>query len=143
MQSRFNPSARFAILALSFAALASAQAQTSTAKPPAATPAATLAATPVKADPDKPPPAFDAVYMKNANNIKIGQAIWAQQCTHCHGAKAYPGKAPKLKPGGYTPEFVFDRTAFGFKAMPPWKDVFTLEEIKSVVAYVKSDSFSP
>ena len=43
----------------------------------------------------------------------------------------------------YSDRFVFDRTAFGFKAMPPWKDVFTLEEIKSVVAYVKSDSFSP
>lgn len=106
------------------------------AKPPAGAAAA-------KADPDKPPPVFDPAYMKNAVNIKAGQAIWAQQCTHCHGAKAYPGKAPKLKPGSYTPEFVFDRTAFGFKAMPPWKDVFTLEEIKGVVAYIKSDSFSP
>lgn len=117
-------------------ALHPAQAQEAAKTAPAGAAAA-------KADPDKPPPVFDAAYLKNANNIKVGQAVWAQQCTHCHGAKAYPGKAPKLKPGSYTPDFVFDRVAFGFKAMPPWKDVFTLEELKGVVAYIKSDSFSP
>jgi hypothetical protein len=31
----------------------------------------------------------------------------------------------------------------GFRKMPPWKDIYTWEERKSVVAYVKSGDFSP
>ena len=96
-----------------------------------------------KATGDEPVPKFDAAYLGAAANIKAGQAVWASQCRHCHGSSAYPGKAPKLSPGGMDPEFVFDRVTNGFRAMPPWKGVFTLEERKAVVAYIKSDSFSP
>ena len=74
---------------------------------------------------------------------KAGEAVWENQCRHCHGASAYPGKAPKLKPSSYTPDFIYDRVTFGFRAMPAWKDVFSLAERKSVVAYIKSDRFNP
>jgi len=92
---------------------------------------------------DEPVPKFDAAYMSNAANIKVGQVVWANQCRHCHGSSAYPGKAPKLNPGSMDPEYIFERVTYGFRQMPPWKDVFTLEERKGVVAYIKSDSFSP
>ena len=92
---------------------------------------------------EEPVPKFDPKYLRDPTNIKIGQGVWTTQCRHCHGASAYPGKAPKLNPGGLEPEFIFDRVTYGFKAMPPWKAVFTLEERKGVVAYIKSDSFAP
>jgi len=88
-------------------------------------------------------PKFDAAYLADAANIKVGQAVWAKQCRHCHGSSAYPGKAPKLSPGGLAPDFIFDRVTNGFRAMPAWNGVFTLEERKAVAAYIKSDGFSP
>jgi mono/diheme cytochrome c family protein len=72
-----------------------------------------------------------------------GKEIWESTCQHCHGAKAYPGKAPKLRPKKYTPEFVYDRVTNGFRKMPPWKDVFTDEERMNVVTYILSSKFSP
>jgi len=69
--------------------------------------------------------------------------LWGKQCRHCHGNSAYPGKAPKLTPATYKPEFVFDRLTNGFRKMPAWKTVFSLEERKSLVAYVLSDEFAP
>ena len=88
-------------------------------------------------------PKFDAAYLADAENIKVGQAVWVKQCRHCHGSSAYPGKAPKLSPGGLEPDFIFDRVTNGFRAMPAWNGVFTLEERKAVAAYIKSTSFSP
>lgn len=92
---------------------------------------------------DEPIPKFDAAYLSNADNIKVGLGIWSNQCRHCHGNSAYPGKAPKLNPGAMEPGFIFDRVTNGFGKMPGWKEVFTLEERKGVVAYVKSNSFAP
>ena len=88
-------------------------------------------------------PQFDKAYLSDAKNIAAGEAVWVGQCRHCHGAKAYPGKAPKLKPARLEPEFIFDRVTNGFRKMPGWKSVFTLEQRKSVVAYIKSEDFSP
>jgi mono/diheme cytochrome c family protein len=92
---------------------------------------------------DEPVPTFDAAYLGNTANIELGQGVWAKQCRHCHGNSACPGKSPKLRPGGMEPDFIFDRVTNGFRGMPAWKAVFTLEERTGVVAYVKSDSFSP
>ena len=64
-------------------------------------------------------------------------------CIRDSGNSAYPGKAPKLKPAGYKADFVFDRITNGFKKMPAWKTVFTLEERMQIVAYIMSDRFSP
>jgi len=88
-------------------------------------------------------PKFDQAYLSNAKNIAAGQAVWEAQCRHCHGAKAYPGKAPKLNPGQLKADFIFDRVTNGFGKMPAWKAVFSLEQRMAVVAYIKSDDFSP
>lgn len=91
----------------------------------------------------EPPVPFTEEYLSDAANIEAGDEIWHEQCTHCHGAKAYPGKAPKLKPARYEPEFVYRRVTDGFRKMPAWEDVFTDEERMQIVAYVLSDEFSP
>ena len=91
----------------------------------------------------EPVPKFDKAYLGNKAAIDAGAEVWTTQCRHCHGRAAYPGKAPKLSPGGYTPEFVFDRVTNGFGKMPAWKEVFSLDQRKAVVAYIKSDAFSP
>ena len=102
------------------------------------------AAAPATSQPgDEPPPSFDAAFLGSDANIEVGENVWQNQCRHCHGNAAYPGKAPKLKPGSYTPDFIYDRVTYGFRAMPPWKDVFSLAERKGVVAYIKSDRFNP
>jgi mono/diheme cytochrome c family protein len=93
--------------------------------------------------PQEPAPQFDPGYLSNSKNIDVGREVWEQQCRHCHGKSAYPGKAPKLNPGQYTPDFVYDRVTYGFGKMPPWKDVFSLEQRKAVTAYIKSDNFAP
>jgi len=96
----------------------------------------------VEAPRDLPPPLPSAL-LKDSDVIARGEKLWQDQCTHCHGSKAYPGKAPKLQPRLYKPEFVWDRTHNGFRGMPPWKDVYKPEEIIALVAYVLSDDFFP
>ncbi len=97
----------------------------------------------LKADDEEEAPTFDEDYLANAEAITSGGELWAKQCRHCHGNSAYPGKAPKLKPARYKPEFVFNRVTDGFRKMPAWKSVFTLDERKAIVAYVLSRQFSP
>ena len=91
----------------------------------------------------EPTPVFDKAFLSNKKNIAAGRDVWQGQCRHCHGAAAYPGKAPKLNPGQLAPDFIFERVTFGFGKMPAWKEVFSLEQRKSVVAYIKSNDFSP
>lgn len=86
---------------------------------------------------------FTAEFMADPANFEAGKELWYEQCTHCHGFKAYPGKAPKLKPAKYKPEFVFKRVYKGFKKMPGWSETYSIDEIRQIVTYVKSKSFSP
>ena len=86
---------------------------------------------------------FTEAVLSDQHNIDVGRGIWEEQCTHCHGAKSYPGKAPKLKPSRYKPDFVFYRIDKGFRAMPAWGEVYTRDELIGVVAWVKSKQFSP
>ena len=88
-------------------------------------------------------PEFTQEFLDDATNISAGAEIWTNQCRHCHGNSAYPGKAPKLKPARYKPEFVYVRVTNGFGKMPGWKDIFSLEQRMHVVAYVLSSEFSP
>jgi mono/diheme cytochrome c family protein len=88
-------------------------------------------------------PVFDKAFLSNKKNIASGKNVWESQCRHCHGAAAYPGKAPKLNPGQLAPDFIYERVTFGFGKMPAWKDVFSDEQRRSVVAYIKSRDFSP
>ncbi|MGK0230441.1 MAG: cytochrome c2 [Gammaproteobacteria bacterium] len=92
---------------------------------------------------DEAIPEFTAKYMASVNAIENGGELWAKQCRHCHGSSAYPGKAPKLRPSAYKPDFVFDRITNGFRKMPAWKSVFTLEQRKELVAHILSSEFSP
>jgi mono/diheme cytochrome c family protein len=82
-------------------------------------------------------------FLKAEENIQTGARIWEEQCRHCHGRDAYPGKAPRLQPAKYSPAFVYHRVTYGFRAMPPWEDVYTEHERKSIVAYILSSKFSP
>lgn len=103
---------------------------------------ATLPAAP-RDEAEEEVPEFSTEYLALSEAIAGGGDLWAKQCRHCHGNSAYPGKAPKLTPATYTPDFVFDRLTNGFKKMPAWKTVFSLEQRKSIVAYVMSGEFSP
>ena len=94
-------------------------------------------------EPSAPPVPFTEEYLSSDENIAAGKAVWEEQCRHCHGRKAYPGKAPKLQPRRYKPDFVYRRVTDGFRKMPPWKEVYTDEERMQVVAYVLSKQFSP
>jgi mono/diheme cytochrome c family protein len=114
----------------------------------AAAVAPTAASAPDSGAPAAPAPGTAAeasgkVDLTDPARIAAGQAVWQQQCRHCHGRSAYPGKAPKLKPRKYTPDFVFDRVTNGFRKMPAWKDVYSEEQRWAVVAWVLSHDFSP
>ena len=89
------------------------------------------------------PVTFTEAFLNDPAHIALGGELWASQCRHCHGRAAYPGKAPKLKPRRYTPEFVYKRVTDGFRKMPGWKDIYSDEERMKIVAYVLSDDFSP
>ena len=106
--------------ALGLFLLAGALAGAPTTKAIAQTPTAATAAE----EPRDPPPPLPPETLKDATIIAKGEKLWQDQCTHCHGAKAYPGKAPKLQPRTYKPEFVWDRVHNGFRGMPPWKSVY-------------------
>ena len=86
---------------------------------------------------------FTQDYLDDPANFEKGKEIWFEQCTHCHGYKAYPGKAPKLKPSRYKPSFVYRRITKGFKKMPAWEDVYDKDERRAIVAYIMNKSFSP
>ena len=89
------------------------------------------------------PAEFAEAYLNDPANIEAGKAVWDEQCRGCHGRAAYPGKAPKLKPRRYTPEFVYDRVTNGFRKMPAWEKVYSQKERRAVVAFILSDQFSP
>ena len=88
-------------------------------------------------------PAFTDTVMKDTSLIALGQQVWDGQCRHCHGNSAYPGKAPKLKPSGYQPDFVYDRVTNGFRKMPAWRDIFNELQRVGVTVYIMSDTFAP
>lgn len=91
----------------------------------------------------KPPQPFTEDFLSSPENIAAGEKMWAEQCRHCHGRAAYPGKAPKLKPYRYEPEFIYRRVTDGFREMPSWKEVYSDLERMQIAAYILSDDFSP
>jgi Cytochrome C oxidase, cbb3-type, subunit III len=80
-------------------------------------------------EPRDPPPELPAAVLKDSEMIAKGEKIWQEQC--------------KLQPSSYKPEFVWDRIHNGFRAMPPWKDVYKPDEIVGLVAYILSEEFFP
>ena len=91
----------------------------------------------------KPPVPFTEEMLLDQGRVDAGKVIWQEQCQHCHGAKAYPGKAPKLKPAKYKPGFVYRRATDGFRKMPAFADVYSDLERMDVEIYVRSKQFSP
>lgn len=88
-------------------------------------------------------PEFTQDVLADPARIAAGREVWQDQCRHCHGKSAYPGKAPKLRPRRYKPDFVYDRVTNGFRKMPPWKEVYSQDERISVVTYILSKEFAP
>ncbi len=86
---------------------------------------------------------FTEDFLADPSQVEAGKGLWTKQCRHCHGKNAYPGKAPKLKPKRYTADYVYDRVTNGFRKMPAWKAVYTLEERMAIVAFIMSKEFSP
>lgn len=86
---------------------------------------------------------FTAGILQDPSYIESGKQVWDGQCRHCHGNSAYPGKAPKLKPSSYQPDFVYDRVTNGFRKMPAWRDVFTQSQRVGVTVYIMSPEFTP
>lgn len=84
---------------------------------------------------------FTPQYLNDPASIARGRDVWVKRCKFCHGKQAYPGKAPRLEPSRYTPQFVYDRVTNGFRGMPSWKQEFSEEERKAVAAYVMSKDF--
>lgn len=84
---------------------------------------------------------FTPQYLSDPVNIALGREVWSKRCKFCHGRQAYPGKAPRLQPARYTPQFVYDRVTNGFRGMPSWKNEFSEKELKAVVTYVMSKDF--
>ena len=54
----------------------------------------------------EPVPEFTQDILTDPARIAAGREVWEDQCRHCHGKSAYPGKVPKLRPRRYKPEFV-------------------------------------
>ena len=84
---------------------------------------------------------FTTEFMENPENLAVGKKIWVKQCAKCHGQRAYPGKAPKLKPSKYKIGFVYRRITKGFRGMPPWKKKYNKNKRMSGAAYVMSPAF--
>ena len=89
-------------------------------------------------------PTFTEEFLNDPANFEVAKTIW-ETCGGCHGSRAYPGKAPKLRPKRYSPEFIFHQVTFGSKngKMPPFGDVFAKEERMAVAAWVLSKDFEP
>ena len=81
-------------------------------------------------------------FLNDPDNIAVGKKLFQKQCARCHGRRAYPGKAPKLKEKKYKPEFVYKRITKGFRGMPSWKRRYNEMQRKSITAYVMSKDFT-
>ena len=86
---------------------------------------------------------FTEEFLNDPAMIDHGEVIWKEQCRLCHGqGTGYPGKAPKLQPRRYSPEFVYHRVTHGFRGMPAWKDIYNEEQRMAVTAYILSNDFA-
>jgi len=81
-------------------------------------------------------------FLNDPDNIAVGKQLFQKQCARCHGSRAYPGKAPKLKEKKYRPEFVYKRVTKGFRGMPAWRNRYDEIQRKSITAYVMSKDFT-
>lgn len=95
---------------------------------------------PAHADSNLPP--FPKELLDQPEQIELGKDVFHRTCRFCHGKTAYPGKAPKLNPSRYQPEFVYDRVTNGFRGMPPLKEMLSDAERQAVTVFIMSKEFS-
>lgn len=86
--------------------------------------------------------AFTEDFLSDPQVIALGQDVWQSRCRFCHGRATY-GKAPRLRPSRYNPQFIYNRVTHGFRGMPSFKEEFSEEQRRAVAAYVLSDRFAP
>jgi mono/diheme cytochrome c family protein len=104
--------------------------------------AAMLVAGPAVTDDDFRQPEFTEEFLADMAVIREGRELFRGQCGHCHGSRAYPGKAPRLRPDRYEPDFVYWVVVGGYGQMPPFAEHFDHEDVRRIVAWVKSPYFS-
>ena len=75
----------------------------------------------------------------NYDQLAHGKAMFEVQCATCHGedGKAQKSGAKDLSQGERTDEEIRTLIMNGKNAMPGYKDVYSLEEIDALLAYVK------
>lgn len=81
-------------------------------------------------------------FLNDPDNIADGKKLFQKQCARCHGSRAYPGKAPKLKEKKYQADFVYKRITKGFRGMPAWRNRYNETQRKSITAYIMSKDFT-
>ncbi|MGJ8682349.1 cytochrome-c oxidase, cbb3-type subunit III [Paraglaciecola sp.] len=101
-------------------------------------------------------PIFDAYYeksipelAKDSGALKVGQRLFAQNCSQCHGSDAggqrgFPSLTDNDWLYGGSPEKIKETLLHGRKAMmPAWGDVLGAKGVEEVVAYTLSLSNRP
>jgi len=71
--------------------------------------------------------------------IQEGAALFTQSCAvYCHGPKGIGGRGPRLRGRQFDKDYLFNTISNGRDLMPPFKEIYTREEIWKLVAYVLS-----
>lgn len=83
--------------------------------------------------------------LKNPQEISKGQGVYVGKCAACHGDKGQGLIGPNLTDdhwiqGSGSPQDVMKAVTDGVpeKGMPPWGPMLTAEELRGVVAYIRS-----
>jgi len=78
--------------------------------------------------------------LSTPESVKSGEAIYAKNCSTCHGTKMKNpqwGFNLELFPVEQKIRFI-DSVTYGKNAMPPWEDVLSADEIANVWSYFLS-----
>lgn len=71
--------------------------------------------------------------------IQEGAALFTQSCAvYCHGPKGIGGRGPRLRGRQFDKDYLFSTISNGRDLMPPFKEIYTREEIWRLVAYILS-----
>jgi len=69
--------------------------------------------------------------------IQEGATLFTQSCAvYCHGPKGIGGRGPRFRGRQFDKDYLFSIISNGRDMMPPFKEVYTREEIWKLVAYV-------
>ncbi|WP_316633853.1 cytochrome c [uncultured Flavobacterium sp.] len=79
-------------------------------------------------------------YSQNLPVLKSGKDVFEGKCVACHGIDGTKGKwgAINLQRSYLDDLEIFKVVSDGRRIMPSWKKKLTIEEIKSVILYIKT-----